>query len=251
MQATKTLAEMNKEELRAACRAAGISYGKLNNDGMRAALEGASNVTPDEARMGNEFLQGSESDAGASVFAAMVNPVAAPVAAPSTVVRDGKKVDPSAPVEAEDDGLQGYNHTGIHKCPDCGAEDNQTWANEDVSLFCHNCSCTYSATTGRKIRTGFTRENVNKGYTIQKDRPEQNGVKRPSAGTLCGNVWAALDDLREAKGMPVAADLPSLAEANGWNLNNVMCEFYQWRKFNGIKGRQTRVEAPAADADNK
>lgn len=30
--------EMGKTELRAACKAAGIAYGKLNNDGMRAAL---------------------------------------------------------------------------------------------------------------------------------------------------------------------------------------------------------------------
>ena len=30
--------EMNKEELRAACREAGVPYGKLNNYGMRAAL---------------------------------------------------------------------------------------------------------------------------------------------------------------------------------------------------------------------
>lgn len=36
---TKSFADMGKEELRAACRTAGISYGKLNNDGMRAALE--------------------------------------------------------------------------------------------------------------------------------------------------------------------------------------------------------------------
>lgn len=33
---------MGKVELRAACKAAGISYGKLNNDGMRAALTAAS-----------------------------------------------------------------------------------------------------------------------------------------------------------------------------------------------------------------
>lgn len=30
--------QMGKNELRAACKAAGIAYGKLNNDGMRAAL---------------------------------------------------------------------------------------------------------------------------------------------------------------------------------------------------------------------
>lgn len=33
--------EMGKNELRAACKAAGISYAKLNNDGMRAALKAA------------------------------------------------------------------------------------------------------------------------------------------------------------------------------------------------------------------
>nr|WP_298717228.1 hypothetical protein [uncultured Steroidobacter sp.] len=33
--------KMGKNELRAACKAAGLSYAKLNNDGMRAALKGA------------------------------------------------------------------------------------------------------------------------------------------------------------------------------------------------------------------
>ena len=32
---------MNKDELRTACKAAGIAYGKLNNDAMRAALTAA------------------------------------------------------------------------------------------------------------------------------------------------------------------------------------------------------------------
>ena len=257
MEATKTFNEMNKEELRAACRAAGISYSKLNNDGMRAALQAleAPAAAAAAAAAATEEAAAEETggtDAGASVFAMMVNPVAAPVAPPSTVVRDGKKVDPNAPAEEEEDEKpQGYNHTGVHKCPDCGAEHDQTWANEGVSLFCHLCSCTYSATTGRKIRAGYTRDNVNKGYKIQKDRIEQNGVKRPSAGTLCGNVWAALDALREQTGMPIAADLPAMAEANGWNKNNVMCEFYQWRKFNGIAGRQSRGEAPVKDAGSK
>lgn len=234
---------MNKEELRTACRAVSISYSKLNNDGMRAALE-AHHAADDEVE------ETTPAAAGAGVFAAMVNPVAAPAAAPSVVVRDGKKVDPNAPpaVEEEDDKPQGYLHTGVHKCPDCGAVEDQTWANEDVSLFCHHCLCTYSASTGRKIRAGYTRENTVSGYKIQKDRAEQNGVKRPSAGTTCGNVWAALDNLLTQTGMPIAADLPALAEANGWNKNNVMCEFYAWRKFNGIAGRQSRGEAPVSDS---
>ena len=30
----------------------------------------------------------------------------------------------------------------------------------------------------------------------------------------------------------------ALAEERGWNPNNASIEFYQWRKFNGIRGRQ-------------
>ena len=36
-----TYATMTKDELRNACKAAGIAYGKLNNDAMRAALNAA------------------------------------------------------------------------------------------------------------------------------------------------------------------------------------------------------------------
>ena len=36
-----TYATMTKDELRTACKAAGIAYGKLNNDAMRAALTAA------------------------------------------------------------------------------------------------------------------------------------------------------------------------------------------------------------------
>lgn len=70
---------------------------------------------------------------------------------------------------------------------------------------------------------------------IEKNRPEQNGVKRPSAGGLCRSVWDALDDLREKNNaVPTSTDVKLLAEANNWNPNNASIEYYQWRKFNGI-----------------
>lgn len=173
-----------------------------------------------------------------SAFAAMVNPVSAPVAqGVSTVVRDGKVVDPSAPVnESADKSV----NCGVDHCPLCnGHPSSQTWANEGVSAYCHSCGKTYSVSTGREVRTGFKRDDVNKGYKIEKDRAEQNGVKRPSTGTLCGQVWAALDAVHATR-MPVASDLDTIATTNAWNRNNVSCEFYQWRKFNGIKGRQVK-----------
>lgn len=41
-------ATMNKTQLRAACKEAGISYGNLDNDGMRAALTGVVTHTDEQ-----------------------------------------------------------------------------------------------------------------------------------------------------------------------------------------------------------
>lgn len=62
------------------------------------------------------------------------------------------------------------------------------------------------------------------------ERVEQNGVKRPKDGGLCAAVWAWLDAHPEA----TIKDAKAAAPENGWNENNVACEFYAWRKFNGL-----------------
>lgn len=67
-------------------------------------------------------------------------------------------------------------------------------------------------------------------------RIEQNGVKRPGPGK-CLEVWEWLDE----SGNCMPKDLQPVAEAKGWNLNNAQIELYQWRKFNGIAGRQAKA----------
>ena len=62
---------------------------------------------------------------------------------------------------------------------------------------------------------------------------EQNGVKRPKAGGVCAAVWGWLDTNPGA----TVKDAKAVAPVQGWNPNNVACEFYAWRKFNGISGR--------------
>ncbi|MEE2474034.1 hypothetical protein [Pseudomonas aeruginosa] len=62
------------------------------------------------------------------------------------------------------------------------------------------------------------------------ERVEQNGVKRPKEGGLCAAVWAWLD----ANPTATIKDAKAAAPENGWNENNVACEFYAWRKFNGL-----------------
>ena len=85
------------------------------------------------------------------------------------------------------------------------------------------------------------------GLIIEKNRPEQNGVKRPSAGGLCRAVWDACWAHQEITGTPpTAKEVKAIAEANGWNQNNASIEYYQWRKFNGITGR---VKAAPAQAE--
>lgn len=74
--------------------------------------------------------------------------------------------------------------------------------------------------------------------TPKVERVEQNGVKRPKDGGLCAAVWAWLDAHPDA----TIKDAKAAAPGNGWNENNVACEFYAWRKFNGIS-RQTGSDA--------
>ena len=192
---------MGKEELRAACREAGVSYSKLNNDGMRAALT-AHYAALEVAEAATEEVAAEEEvvhqPARPNVFAQMLGLESAPLpvgCGAGTRVVDGKKVDPNASK------VKGESRARVEKNP--------------------------APAVPRVSR---------KGYTIQKEREERNGVKRPSEGTVCGAVWAEFDKNPGIK----ASELADLADTNGWNRTNVSCEFYAWRKFMGIKGRAAK-----------
>lgn len=173
--------ELGKVELRQACKEAGIkNYGKLNNDGMRAALEA------------------HYADAKASEEAA-----------PEAVVTE--EVQEEAPVSAP---------SGMATMVQQVMGANQKKEEER------------SAPAAAK--------RTSSGLKIEKAREERNGIKKPSVGGQCRAVWDALDDMvRLASGtQPTAKQVKALAEERGWNPNNASIEFYQWRKFNGILGRQ-------------
>lgn len=90
------------------------------------------------------------------------------------------------------------------------------------------------------------------GLIIEKNRPEQNGVKRPSAGGLCRAVWDACWAHQEITGTPpTAKEVKAIAETNGWNPNNASIEYYQWRKFNGITGRVAKAAPAQAEVETK
>lgn len=74
-----------------------------------------------------------------------------------------------------------------------------------------------------------------------------NGVRKPSPGTTCRAVWDELEKLQAETGTPPDSKaVKTLANSKKWNANNASIEFYQWRKFHGIKGRAKAAPAPSA-----
>ena len=178
---------MGKEPLRALCRQLGISYGKLNNAGMREAIYNHP-AAHEQQEPTSPSNFGSMFDQSAALAKVASQPSS------GTVVVDGKRTEAQAAPAPK------------------------------------------AAPRAPRIPAPVVPRVERKGYHIQKDREERNGVKRPSEGTVCGAVWSVFD----AKPNTVAADLAQIADENGWNRTNVACEFYAWRKFMGIRGRQSK-----------
>lgn len=220
-------ADLNKSELRAACKAAGISYGKLNNDGMRDAL---------------------------ALHAAQQAPAVADPSNPAELEKALANLDAQNTPEALA-ALGLYGRGGIEEnamCPHCGinhirngyqtaeslSDDGvkHTMKNEYICLACNG-------EWGPQVKARATKpdSHTGKGLKIEKGREERNGVKRPSIGGKCRAIWDALDALLAEleEGETVTSKMvQDLAADEGWNKNNASIEFYNWRKFNGFgKGR--------------
>jgi len=180
-------------------------------------------------------------------------------------------VEEIAPASPESD-----NPMDFTVCPECGSTELYTGRNvqgvvmdEDKVIGCHHCDWEYEVPKPSMLGTMFGQMNgdipvpevpaetkaapKSTRLTIEKDRPEQNAVKRPSAGGMCRAVWdACWEHQKSTETVPTAQWVKATAIEKGWNPNNASIEYYQWRKFNGISGRvaapKPAVEAPAAEA---
>lgn len=76
------------------------------------------------------------------------------------------------------------------------------------------------------------------GIKIEKNRPQQNGITRPSAGTTCLRVWDLCDSMTVSLGrtVPLSAVIDA-AKGLGINQFTARTQYACWRKFNGIFGR--------------
>lgn len=72
---------------------------------------------------------------------------------------------------------------------------------------------------------------------IRTPRAESNGVKQPAPGTICRQIWDHCDSVYATGDMPQAKALRAWG-AGRLDDTTMTVQFYRWRKFNGIVGRQ-------------
>lgn len=71
---------------------------------------------------------------------------------------------------------------------------------------------------------------------------QKNGITRPAAGTMTGQIWDIADKLA-AKGPVVRADVMEAAVAKDIAEATVATQFQRWRIYHGITTRSTRAKA--------
>ena len=81
-----------------------------------------------------------------------------------------------------------------------------------------------------------------------QNRPEQNGLKRPSAGSTCAIIWDTCDRITsEWQSTCTSAELFNALQ--GYNECTLRTQYARWRQFNGITGRlpnqQKQAKLPA------
>ena len=74
--------------------------------------------------------------------------------------------------------------------------------------------------------------------SIQKDREEYNGVKRPSVGTICAQVWDIASAMAKELGRtPTLSEVTKACMSTNINQFTARTQYARWRVFNGITGR--------------
>lgn len=210
------LEEMGKAELRAACKEVGVkNYGKMNNEGMRQAIR--TEVLADNAQ---------------AVLTAFE--------------------EPAQVAEQEVQELTDYEQElvlefGYHNCPHCdvtlsngvghhGQIVNGTRIlHESFQFECLGCGEEF----GPKIKSPKARKPVQNptGNKIEKNRPEQNGMKYPSTGTKTRVIWDLCDAMTKELGRPLKISELRERVAQGTNENMMKSQYSYWRKFHNITGR--------------
>lgn len=144
-------------------------------------------------------------------------------------------------------GKTGMLKNGHARCPHCETPtlqgDNVTEYEElspgsqrdTVQKYtCNECAGEWGPVVD-KPKTARRHSGSSNGLKIEQNRDTANGVTRPSAGGKCRAVWDMLDAIGPDA---TAKQAREQAATNGFDKTTTMVQFYRWRKFNGVTGRQ-------------
>ena len=132
-------------------------------------------------------------------------------------------------------------------CPHCGkrtgrdcrnvteySEMSPGSQNSTTQQFtCNSCAGEWGPVVDKPQRARAPSGSSN-GLKIEANRETRNGVTRPSIGGKCRGIWDMLDGM----GAIVTAKEAREAGKDKFDKTTIMVQFYRWRKFNGIEGRQ-------------
>lgn len=86
-------------------------------------------------------------------------------------------------------------------------------------------------------------EKADKPVKVKVERVEQNGQRKPSAGTSSDTLWNIYSAVAEEKGSaPALEEVLEQARATGIVDGTIKAAYAHWRKFHGITGRVVSEE---------
>lgn len=117
-------------------------------------------------------------------------------------------------------------------------EDGSDVVQHDAFSAFATSQLTSRPTTNTEPRATSTASNSR----VERNREEANGVKRPSAGTLCAQVWDIATQLSNGDEKPSTKiaklnEVVKAAVAKGINQYTARTQYARWRVFHGITGR--------------
>lgn len=210
--------DMNKAQLRNACKDAGIrNYGKMTTAQMREALETYHTAQAKAAKVSytEEQLAAMQREGANGVC---------PHCGIDHLENGWSDFEAALDIAEGDLKLAMQSQEREYVCLACNGEWGNVINEEDWIKPAAQVKA--PTTTSRSTGTGIV---------IEKNREERNGIKRPSAGGACDAVWRECDVyFATNNAAPKPKHMKEWATKMGLNQNNAVIELYNWRKWKGI-----------------
>lgn len=208
----------------------------VDADGKVVTLEVAIGNQEAQALTGGDDMPVTEFNTERTVPAEVVQQVAATV----TELVDAGMVEEAAAVVAPEALAEAAAVVAQDPAPAPAAEEPAAAPAPSASAFGSFAMSQLTAPSNNPVHVEVpkaNRENTTstQGLKIERDRPERNGVRRQSAGSIGAKLWELYDRSGPETTLKQAREMAAQA---GLNPTSAAIALYNWRKFNGITGKK-------------